>query len=352
VLELRGPQHCDLVVVLVHTGLERDTREEEARSSSYENYAWRLAQIPGIDVLLTGHTHDEVAPRLIGDAIVSQPSARARVVTKIDLELERGAAGWRVRSWSGENVDVSVFAASEEFVEHFEERHTRVVAALDGPVGVVEREVSIADCRVRDCAALDLVRAVQLEASGAELSLASLLSNRTPVLPTGPVTWRWVHSLYVYPNTLVKLKLNGRQVREVLEHAARYYDDLICDNDSGCRVVANPRVRDYNIDSMAGVTYRIDPTAVQGSKIWDLRFGGEPVADDRVFTVVCNNYRAAGGGLFPHLDEAEIIWQNSAEMADLIGDYLASHNPWVPSADGNWVVAPRVREQRFTSLGR
>ncbi|MCP4901645.1 MAG: hypothetical protein GY906_32170, partial [bacterium] len=47
VLELRGPQHCDLVVVLVHTGLERDTREEEARSSSYENYAWRLAQIPG-----------------------------------------------------------------------------------------------------------------------------------------------------------------------------------------------------------------------------------------------------------------------------------------------------------------
>jgi 2',3'-cyclic-nucleotide 2'-phosphodiesterase/3'-nucleotidase len=92
----------------------------------------------------------------------------------------------------------------------------------------------------------------------------------------------------------------------------------------------------YNVDNMAGLQYRIDPTRPQGSRIRDLRYDGLPLDLDATFTVVCNSYRAAGGGLFPHLDEAEVVWISSEEITGLIGDYLKHHRPWRPVVDGNW----------------
>jgi len=93
---------------------------------------------------------------------------------------------------------------------------------------------------------------------------------------------------------------------------------------------------------MAGLHYRIDPTRPEGSRIRDLRYDGLPLDPHATFTVVCNSYRAAGGGLFPHLDTAEVAWRSSEEMTDLIGDYLNRHRPWRPAVDGNWRIGRDV----------
>jgi 2',3'-cyclic-nucleotide 2'-phosphodiesterase/3'-nucleotidase len=189
---------------------------------------------------------------------------------------------------------------------------------------------------------VDLLHAVQLEASGAQLSLAALLNSSPPKLVAGPVSWRWIHAFYVYPNTLVAVRLTGAQVRDLLEHAARYYDGIRCPPEGGCTVLTDPDIPHYNVDNMSGVQYRIDPTGTEGSRIRDLRFRGLPLDPDVNFTLVCNSYRAAGGGLFPHLAEAEVVWKSSEEMADLIGDYLTNHRPWQPVVDGNWSIGRDV----------
>ena len=51
-----------------------------------------------------------------------------------------------------------------------------------------------------------------------------------------------------------------------------------------------------------------------------------------------NNYRGAGGGGFPHLADAEVVWTSSAEMPVLIGEYLETRDPWQPTVDGNWWI--------------
>jgi 2',3'-cyclic-nucleotide 2'-phosphodiesterase (5'-nucleotidase family) len=193
---------------------------------------------------------------------------------------------------------------------------------------------------------MDLVHAVQLEASGADLSLASLLSDRTPVLTPGPVSWRWVHGLYVYPNTLVAVRVTGQQVRDILEHAARYYDGLECGSEAGCTVLTDPDVRRYNVDSMAGVRYRIDPTRPEGDRVYDLRYRGLPIDVQKTFTLVCNSYRVAGGGHYPHLAAAEVVWRSSKEVPELIGEYLERNDPWRPTVDDNWSVAPGLVAER------
>ncbi len=335
---LRGQEGCDLVVVLAHTGFELDPEDGEPNGTAHENFTSRLTDVPGIDLLLTGHTHDDIPPRLVNGVIVSQPDARAQMLTRIDLDLARDGSGWRVARWNGANLATGKANPDPDIVRANTVAHQRLAAALDGPVGEVTAEVRVDRCRIEDCAAVDLLHAVQLEASGAQLSLAALLNAHAPPLPAGAVSWRWIHAFYVYPNTLVAVRLTGAEVRDVLEHAARFYDGLECPAEGGCTVLTDGAIPDYNVDTMAGVTYRIDPTRPEGSRIRDLRFEGLPIDPEATFTVACNSYRAAGGGLFPHLAEADVVWRSSEEMTDLIGGFLERHLPWRPVVDGNWNI--------------
>jgi 2',3'-cyclic-nucleotide 2'-phosphodiesterase/3'-nucleotidase len=349
---LRNDEGCDLVVVIAHTGFEHDPDSGEPDGTEHENFAWRLAAVPGIDLLLTGHTHDDIPPRLISGVIVSQPSSRAQLLTRIDLELARNEGGWEIAHWSGTNLSTGTAPADAEIVEAAAPVHKRVAAALDGAVGEVIAEVAVDRCRLEDCAAVDLIHAVQLEASGADLSLAALLNARAPRLAPGPVSWRWIHAFYVYPNTLVAVRLTGAQVRDVLEHAARYYDGLECPAQGGCTLLTDATIPTYNVDTMAGLQYRIDPTRPQGSRIRGLRYDGLPLDLHGDFTLVCNSYRAAGGGLYPHLADAEVVWQSSTEMTNLIGDYLSRHRPWRPVVDGNWQLGRDIAaEEEFVVPG-
>ncbi len=170
--------------------------------------------------------------------------------------------------------------------------------------------------------------------------MASLLSNGTPDLGPGPVTRRWVRSLYTYPNTLVAVELTGAQFKDVAEHAARYYDGVDCPPGGSCSLVADPDIRHYNVDSFQGVSYRIDPTRPEGDRILDLRRNGAPIEPDATYTLTCNNYRAAGGGGFPHLSEAPVVWRSPRAVVDLISEWLAELETWPAEADENWLIAP------------
>lgn len=340
---LRKGERCDLVIVLAHTGLEVDLETGEIDHTAYENFGDRLSRIPGIDLLLTGHAHQNVPPQLMNGTVFSQPSSRARVMTRIDLKIERPENGPpKIVTWSGANIDLSTSEVDQDFSEHFESRHQRVIEVLARPLTVADAPVSVRNCRLEDCAAQDLIHQVQLLASGADLSLASLLTGSTPDLEPGPVTSRWVRSLYVYPNTLQSVRLTGAQVKDVLEHSARYYAGIECPAEGPCVLISNPDVRHYNIDTLQGLSYRIDPTRPEGERIVDLRRNGQSIDPQASFTVVCNNYRVAGGGGFPHLAEAEVIWRSSIEVASMISDYLVAQESWSPTADRNWLLTPGI----------
>jgi len=343
---LRENEGCDLVILLAHTGFENDFDDGSPSGTEFEDFASRLSDVPGVDLILTGHTHKDIPPRDLNGAIVSQPRARARILTRIDLELERQDNTWRIASWEGLNLPLKSVSPDPEIQQPMAGLHQRVVAALEGPVGTVSNLVGVAGCRLGDCAALDLIHQVQLEASDADVSLASLLTDRTPDLPAGAVTWRWIYSFYVYPNTLVKVEVTGAEIKDILEHAARYYRGLECNPTGGCTLLTDASVPHYNVDTMAGVSYRVDPTQSVGHRVRDLRIRGRAIDLHQKFTLVCNNYRAAGGGGYPHLAEADPVWRSSAEMTDLIGDFIENSGTWQPEVDNNWWIGPALTAER------
>jgi 2',3'-cyclic-nucleotide 2'-phosphodiesterase/3'-nucleotidase len=75
---------------------------------------------------------------------------------------------------------------------------------------------------------------------------------------------------------------------------------------------------DYNYDVVSGVTYEIDIAKPAGSRIADLMFEGEPLDPQARFVLAVNNYRASGGGNFPHVADAEQVWADSDEIRNTI----------------------------------
>ncbi|HKD18738.1 MAG TPA: metallophosphoesterase, partial [Thermoanaerobaculia bacterium] len=102
---LRGRERCALVVVIAHEGFERDPRTGKARPDAGENQAYAVAtEVPGIDLLLSGHAHVVVPPTRVGGTWVSQPGRWGNTLTRFDVTLEESNGAWAVAAIRGRNL--------------------------------------------------------------------------------------------------------------------------------------------------------------------------------------------------------------------------------------------------------
>ncbi len=337
-------ERADLVIVLLHAGFERDLATGEPDGSDYENYAWRVAQVPGIDLLLTGHTHESIPPRKLGNVIVAQPGKWAEFVTRIDLKLERRKGRWQIASWTGSNQAMEKQPVHPAVVAAVEKLQDRVRAELARVVGELGAPLTLGGVPTRDDATVDLVHAVQLAATGAQLSLAAPLSSARYEVPAGPLQMRVLHGLYPYPNTVLMVALTGAQLHNVVEHAVRGWQGLDCSRPQGCTLLRDPRLPYYNYDTLQGATYLVNPLAPVGQRVRNLRVSGRPVEPTATYTLAVNSYRAVGGGNYPHLLTAPRLKEIDRPMVELIAEYSARLGTVTPEADDNWAFAIPLAE--------
>jgi 5'-nucleotidase/UDP-sugar diphosphatase len=85
VAELRDQDHVDLVVALSHSGIDQAGHGEDAVLA---------AAVPGIDVILSGHTHDALSTAVtVGKTVITQTGRYGEHLGKLELTVTRGAAG-------------------------------------------------------------------------------------------------------------------------------------------------------------------------------------------------------------------------------------------------------------------
>lgn len=305
---LRGDQHCDVVVALAHTGLEKDTRTGDPVKgyAPGENFGWQLAhEVAGIDVVILGHTHTVIpyAHTDRGGALVTQAGKSAENLGRVDLVLTRDAAGapWTLKSSRGYVLALGDTVPADPAIAALVAPYAaRTRAALDQVVATAKGELAAPAGLFADNALWQLVHRAQLAATGADVSLAAMF-DATQKIAAGPVRVRDLMRLYPYDNSLVTVELTGAGLRAALEQSVR---DLATYSFDESRLIAGPGLRGYNFDMAMGVTYTVDLTKPAGERITGLARDGKPVADGDRLRVVVNGYRAAGGGDFAMIRDA------------------------------------------------
>ncbi|HEX8673290.1 MAG TPA: 5'-nucleotidase C-terminal domain-containing protein [Longimicrobium sp.] len=338
VAEMRR-QGADVVIVAAHSGLEGSSYDTAATGVPTENAAAAMArEVPGIDLILMGHSHREVADTTIGGVLVMQAKNWGASLAVAELELERGAAGWRVAGKRGRILRPAKGATSPEFEAMLATAHQRTRDYVARRIGTSSVEWSAARSRVEDTPILDLINDVQMRASGAELSAAAAFSLDARI-PAGPITVADVAGLYLYDNTLKAVRVSGAQLRAFIEKSAEYY--LPCPA-AHCEKLVNPAVPGYNFDVVSGVDYALDLSKPVGQRVTVLRRNGRDVAAADSFTLALNNYRASGSGGYSMLIGAPVVYDRGQGIRELLIEEIERRGTLAPEQvfRRNWEIVP------------
>ncbi|HKA24778.1 MAG TPA: bifunctional metallophosphatase/5'-nucleotidase, partial [Candidatus Eisenbacteria bacterium] len=340
---LRDKEHCDVVVVLTHQGLEREGERgrDIAGQMPNENQGFALAQVPGVDVVILGHTHRAI-PSITtkGGTLLSQAGRWADHLGKVEITLTRASdkAPWSISSKRADLIEVtSDTPADSALVALAEPYRAPTRAWLDQPLATAEAEFDGARARLEDTPLMDLIQAAQLQDGDADVSLAPAFTTEGK-LRKGLVRMRDVASVYVYENNLYTLQVTGKQLKAALEWSARYFSPY--DFGRTDRPLIDPGVQGFNYDMAQGVTYSIDVTKPYGQRIQDLRFGGRPLADDQSLKVAMNSYRVNGGGGYDMWRGARVVKKSDQGMRELLAQYVKEKGTLRPRTDSSWHILP------------
>src|SRR4029079_1711914 len=90
----------DVVIVAAHAGLERDLKTGAIRGGDQqrENMVYQIAsEVSGIDAIVFGHTHQQLAELRVGDVLLTQPKNWGFSLSRITFKLEsKPSGGYRV----------------------------------------------------------------------------------------------------------------------------------------------------------------------------------------------------------------------------------------------------------------
>ncbi|MGW3488063.1 bifunctional metallophosphatase/5'-nucleotidase [Streptomyces sp. NPDC001054] len=326
---------ADVVLVAAHSGADGSSSWGD-QLPYVENAAARVAErVPGIDAILVGHAHVEIPERRVVNAesgrevVLSEPLKWGQRLSVFDFSLV-----WERGRWSVERVASRVLNSNEveedvRITRLLAKEHREVVAYVNQVIGSSVVEMSTAEGTYKDVPMVDLINHVQAETvrgalAGGEYAEVPVLSqaspfSRTARFPAGDVTIRDAAGLYTFENTLEARLITGAQLKEYLEYSAKFFVRTAVGAPVDPAALTNADgTPDYNYDVVSGVAYDIDVSKEVGARIVGLSFGGAPVADDARFVLAVNNYRASGGGNFPHVPKSTQVWANSEEIRNTI----------------------------------
>ncbi|GGH85576.1 2',3'-cyclic-nucleotide 2'-phosphodiesterase/3'-nucleotidase [Pullulanibacillus pueri] len=339
---LREEKGADIVVISYHGGFERDLESgEPTETLTGENQGYELCQsVEGIDVLLTGHQHRMIEDKDINGVLLIQPGSTGLALGKVTLTLEETEEGWRCLNKQSELLSVEGVQPDEEVVELIQPYEKATQAWLDQPIGHIKGNMLVEDplaIRLQDNPLIEFINKVQMETADVDISNTALFDNNSPGFPEN-VTMRSVVGNYIYPNTLVVLRVQGRDIKAALEQSAGYFE-LKADGTIGVSpAFTTPKPQHYNYDMWEGIDYAIDVRKPIGERITHIDYHGAPLEMDQSYDVVLNNYRAAGGGDYHMYQGKEVVKDIPIDVSELIANYIIERKVIEPTVDGNWKV--------------
>ncbi|MGW7029012.1 bifunctional metallophosphatase/5'-nucleotidase [Streptomyces xanthophaeus] len=330
---------ADVVIVSAHSG-SSGTSSYGDQLPYVENAAALVAeQVPGIDAILVGHAHTEIPEYRVRnkatgkEVVLSEPLKWGQRLTLFDFELTWVKGRWSVAKVSASVMNSNVAVEDPKITGLLSDEHRKVVAYVNQVIGTSLQAMSSAEGPVKDVPVIDLINHVQAETvraalAGSEWAALPVVSqascfSRTAGIPAGQVTIRDAAGLYPFENTLEARLLTGAQLKDYLEYSARYFvrtapGDVV----DPAKLTNAEGIPDYNYDAVSGLVYDVDIAQPVGSRITGLSFGGRAVDPAERFVLAVNNYRASGGGNFPHVPQARQLWADSDEIRNTIVSWV------------------------------
>ena len=319
-LEELKQENVDLTLCIYHGGFENDLETGELLSSTGENQAYKICRELDFDILLTGHQHQPKAGLQLFGTYACQSPDRGRQSVRMEVTVS-DVGTVTARSWMADPGE-----PQEEMAEFLAPLDAENAFFLDQPLGLLDIPLEPGghmDMAVNGSVIANFFNQVQLEASGADISVTSL-GNVVKGFDR-QVTIRDVVATYVFPNTLKTLRVDRRVLKAALERSAEYFDLAEDGSLQVGRSFLMPIVQHYNFDYFAGLEATVDIRRPVGDRVVSMVYQGRELAEDQTLTLCLNSYRATGTGGYPLYAQCELVRDQPTEISQMIIEYIDRH---------------------------
>lgn len=318
------------IIALTHIGYPREME--------------MIAKIPGVDVVVGGHTHtllsnnpdDKAAgpyPTFVDNPSgykvpVVQAGSYSKVLGDLNVVFDDAGVVKEAKGdpiWLNKDVtpDPDVLKRIAELGAPIEDLKKKEVgestAAIDG---------SRDTCRVKECEMGNLVSDAVLDrvkGQGVTMAFTNGGGLRASI-DQGVVTMGEVLTVLPFQNTIATFQIKGEDVVAALENGTSKLED------GGGRFA-----------QVAGIKYSYDGTKPVGSRISDVQVqeGGNwvPIDPAKTYTAAANNYTRGGGdGYKVFAEKSTNAYDFGPGLEQTVADYLTANRPYTPKLEGRITV--------------
>ncbi|WP_394157415.1 2',3'-cyclic-nucleotide 2'-phosphodiesterase [Vibrio campbellii] len=381
---------ADVIVAIPHSGISTDPYKLGA-----ENSVYYLTEVEGIDAIAFGHSHAvfpgkdfaklqgvDNAKGTINGVTAVMPGRWGSHVGVMDLMLKEKDGKWQVVEGQSEARPIfdkankkSLAEADKGIVDALVDDHKGTREFVNQPIGKANDVMYSFLALVQDDPTIQIVNLAQKDyverfiQGDPDLEGIPVLSAAAPFkvggrkddpngfteVESGQLTFRNAADLYLYPNTLVAMKVKGKEVHEWLECSAGQFNHIDVNSTQPQSLINWDNFRTYNFDVIDGVNYQIDVTQPpkydadckvinpDSQRIVNLTYNGKPVDPKQDFIIATNNYRAYSA-TFPGTGPDFIAFDSPDENRSVVAAYISriskEQGEVTPSADNNWSFAP------------
>ncbi len=314
------------VIALTHVGYPRDLEA--------------IAKIPGVDVVVGGHSNTLLSNRVEGaegpyPTMVDNPDGHQVPVVQAasyskylgELKLTFSDEGVVTAATGDVKLidasvakDEAVVARVQELAGPIEELKNKIVAETAAPV-----DGSRETCRAGECEMGNLVTDAMV-ARTADQGVQFAITNGGGLrasIDGGEVTMGEVLGVLPFQNTLATFQLKGA--------------DVVASLESGVSQIEEGAGR---FPQVSGLRYSFDPSVAPGEgriKSVEVKDGDgwSPIDPGTTYTIASNNFMRNGGdGYRLFAENAENAYDYGPGLEQVLADYLAENSPYTPAIDG------------------
>lgn len=198
ITHLRDEEGVDLVVVISHLGFPQDAK--------------LAGEVDGIDILLSGHTHNRLfEPAVVNGTIIIQSGCHVSFLGRLDVTVENR----RVKRFSHELIvigdEIRPEPEVEEMVEGIMDPHREYLSRVVG-----ETRTDLNRNTVLEATMDNLLLQALMDATGAEMAFSNGWRYGAPI-PPGPITVNDLWNIIPVNPPVSTVEITGRELRAMME---------------------------------------------------------------------------------------------------------------------------------------
>lgn len=316
---------CDYIIALGHLGIDAESTGNRSIDL--------LENVTGIDVFIDGHSHStqsDIAEEtngtgMVGDTVLTSTGTKLESVGVVDIAADGTIDASTIsmedlNATEGFTPDQDIATRVSEINAQIEEDMGQVIGTSEVDLDGVRENVRASETNLGDL----ITDAMLWQAGQDNEEVDAAITNGGGIrasIAAGDITKKSVNDVLPFGNTLYVVELTGAELLEALE-ASTY-----CTPEP---VGAFPQVAGIKFTINTGAAYDAGETYPDSTyagpnsinRVTILTVGGQAFDVDATYTIVTNDFLAAGGDTYYAFSAAESGYDTGISLDQVVMDYI------------------------------